>query len=145
MKPRHQFYLDDTLAQELDRLTQRKGTTKSAIVNAALKAYFAHRGMGELEQAFGKRLDRTSDHLAEIERNQNIVLECIALFVRYQLALLPPLPASELTAGQSVGHDRFQAFLDQVSRRIAGGRSIGADVNDRIARAEKGEEARVAA
>src|SRR5437667_273346 len=68
MKPRHQFYLDEPIQEQLDRLAAEPGTTRSAIVNAALKSYFANRGAGELDRAFRMRLDRMSEYLERLER-----------------------------------------------------------------------------
>ena len=132
MKPRHQFYLDEPNQEELDRLAAERGATRSAIVNAALKSYFAHRGASELERTFRIRLERMSEFLERLERNQHIALESFALFVHYELGITPQLPPAEQAAAQAVGRDRFQHFIEQVSRRMAGDRRIADEV---IARA----------
>jgi hypothetical protein len=49
-----------------------------------------------------------------------VLLESLALFVRYQLTVTAPLPEPD-QAARAVGRDRFQAFVDQVGRQIAGG------------------------
>lgn len=128
MKPRHQFYLDEANREELDRLAAEPGATRSAIVNAALKSYFACRGATELERAFRMRLDRMSEFLERLERNQHIALESFALFVHYELGITPQLPPAEQAAAQAVGRDRFQHFIEQVSRRMAGDRRIADEV-----------------
>jgi len=135
MKPRHQFYLDTANQEELDRLSRQPGTTRSSIVNAALRAYFASRGAGELERMFRMRLDRMSESLDRMERNQHIALESFALFVRYELGVTPQLPPSEQAAAQAIGRDRFEHFMDQVGRRMAGDRRIAEDIVQRTARA----------
>ncbi|HEY5237688.1 MAG TPA: hypothetical protein VIJ62_04845, partial [Rhizomicrobium sp.] len=71
-----------------------------------------------------------------------ITLESIALFVRYQLSITPPLPASQLAASQAAGNDRFQTFIDQVSRRVAKGKTFGTDVVERAQRERDGGTAR---
>ena len=41
MKPRHHLYLDDELTDRLDALAAKPGSSKSAIVADALRAYLA--------------------------------------------------------------------------------------------------------
>lgn len=135
MKPRHQFYLDTGNQEELERLASAPGTTRSSIVNAALKSYFAHRGVSELERTFRNRLDRMSESIERVERNQHIALESFALFVRYELGVTPQLPADEQAAAQAIGRNRFHQFVEQVSRRMAGDKRIAQEVIERVAQA----------
>lgn len=128
MKPRHQFYLDPANQEELDRLSREPGATRSSIVNAALKAYFASRGATELERMFRLRLERMSKSLDRLERNQHIALESFALFVRYELGITPQLAASEQAAAQAIGRDRFHQFIHQVGRRMAGDKRIAEEI-----------------
>src|SRR3546814_6311779 len=69
---------------------------------------------------FGLRLNRISAQLNRIERDQQVLLESLALFVRYQLTVTAPLPDAD-QAARAVGRDRFQAFVDQVGRQLATG------------------------
>lgn len=131
MKPRHQFYLDPPVQEELDRLCREPGTTRSAVVNAALKAYFASKGASELERMFRLRLERMSECLDRLERNQHVTIESLALFIRYELGITPPLPPNEQASAQALGRDRFHQFLEQVSRRMAGPKRIAEDVLSR--------------
>ncbi|MBN8906368.1 MAG: hypothetical protein J0H99_07030 [Rhodospirillales bacterium] len=62
-----------------------------------------------------------------IERDVGIVLESLALFVRYELTVTAPLPEDDQVS-RTIGQERFQAFLDQVCRRIAGGKDFRAEV-----------------
>ena len=39
-----------------------------------------------------------------------------------------PLPEADQEAARALGHERFQAFIDQVGRRIAGGRTLAGEV-----------------
>ncbi len=127
MKPRHHLYLDDGLTQELDRLGRKPGASKSAIVAAALRAYLDQRAASALDAQFKLRLDRMSRQLNRVERDQKILLESLALFVRYQLTVTAPLPEAD-KAAQAVGRDRFQRFVDQVGRQLASGRqTLGAE------------------
>ena len=129
MKPRHQIYLDERLTEALDRLGGRSGTSKSAIVADALRAFLDRRAAGEIDDLLKIRLDRVSRALNRVERNQKILMESLALFVRYQLTVTAPLPEAD-RAGQALGRERFQRFVDQVGRQLASGRATFADPDE---------------
>jgi predicted transcriptional regulator len=142
MKPRHNLYLDEDVGQQLDALTARAGSSKSSIVNDAVRAYLARRGANELDNAFKARLDRINEQLRRVERDQSVMIESFALFVRYQLGVTPQLPASEQAAAQALGRDRFQQFVEQVGRRMAGDKRIAQEVADRAIAARTAGEAK---
>lgn len=124
-RTRHQFLLDDALSRRLDELAARPGATKSAIVADAVDAWLNRRGSNELDDRFGHRLDRLTTALGRIERNTHILIETLALFVRYELAIHAPLADSD-HAGRAIARERFSAFVSQVGRQIASGRrSLG--------------------
>ena len=130
MKPRHHLYLDDELTERLEALAAKPGSSKSAIVSDALRSYLAHRGAKEIEEMLRVRLDRIGNQLNRIERNEQILLESLALFVRFQLTVTAPLPESD-QAARAIGRDRFHAFVDQVARGMAGGRSASRELVSR--------------
>lgn len=125
IKCRHQLYLAEDVSAKLEQLAAKPGASKSAILADAIHAWLNRRGTQELDDRFGLRLDRISTQLGRIERDQQIVMESLALFVRYYLTTNAPLPEPD-QAARAVGRDRFQAFIDQVGRQIAGGvRTLG--------------------
>lgn len=121
MKPRHHLYLDDALTEQLEALAAKPGSSKSAIVSDALRAFLARRGASELDDMLKMRLDKISAQLGRIERDGLVLLESLALFVRYMLTVNAPLPEAD-EAGRAVGRERFEAFIAQVGRQLAGGR-----------------------
>lgn len=126
-KSRHQLYLDADLTEKLEALAAKPGASKSAILADAVAAWLTRRGAQELDDRFGLRLNRISAQLNRIERDQQVLLESLALFIRYQLTVTAPLSEPD-QAARAVGRDRFQAFIDQVGRQIAGGgRTLGRD------------------
>ena len=131
MKSRHHLYLDDALSDQLKALASGPGGSKSAVMAAALRAWLARRAANEIDNLLRVRLDRISAQLQRIERDQRIVLESLGLFIRYQLTVTPPLPEAEQAAARAIGQDRYQAFIDQVGRRMAGGRSLAEDIRSR--------------
>lgn len=134
MKPRHHLYLDDELSERLDALAAKPGSSKSAIVADALRAYLARRGSKELDDLLKVRLDRMTAQMGRVERDVQILLETLALFIRYEFTVTPQLPESEQAAARAVAQDRYQAFIEQVGRRVAAGRTV----RDTLAEAEAG-------
>ncbi len=125
-KVRHQLFLDADLSARLEALAAKPGASKSAILADAVAAWLNRRGAQELDDRFGLRLNRISGQLERIERDGQVLLESLALFVRYQLTVTAPLPEPD-KAARAVGQDRFQKFVDQVGRQMAGDvRTLGA-------------------
>jgi len=131
MKVRHCLYFEKKVSAELEALCASPGTSKSDIVNGALTAFLKNRGADHIEAKLRPRLDRISEQLNRIERDQQITMESLALFIRYHLTIGAPLPAGQLSALQAVGNDRFQGFIEQVSRRLAKGVTFGSEVIER--------------
>lgn len=117
---RHQFYLSEALSERLDQLAAKPGVSKSAILVDALEAWLNRRGTSELDDRFGLRLDRLTRAIDKVGRDGEILLETVALFVRYELAIHPPLAEND-HAGRAMARERFNAFVQQVGRQIATG------------------------
>lgn len=128
MKPRQNIYLDDDLNQHLETLAAKPGSSKSAIIRDALTAYLARRGAKELQDTFSKRLDELSKQLNTIERQQRVLIESLALFIRFHLGMLPALPECEQAAAHALGTKRYRSFITQVSRLLASGKNTGAEI-----------------
>jgi predicted DNA-binding protein len=118
---RHQIFLPRPLSERLDALARWPGASKSRVLAAAVPAFLDRKGDDALELRFMARLDRLSIQLARIERNGQIELESLALFVRYMLTVNAPLPEGD-EAAQAIGRDRFHAFVERVGQQLASGR-----------------------
>lgn len=127
MKRRHEFYLDEDLSDRLSTMAAKPGSSKTAIMSDALRGYFERGAASELDERFKARLDKQSLQLARIERDQQIVAETVALLARFQFLVSAPLPDSD-HAARALAQQRFKAFVEQVSRRIANGRTLIEDV-----------------
>lgn len=125
MKVRQNLYLDRDLADALDALVLRRGGNKSRLVNEALRTWLTRRASREVDDLLKVRLDRISRDVATARRDVEVVIEALALFVRYQLTVTAPLPEAD-TAALAVGNQRFERFIAQVGRQVAGGkRTLG--------------------
>ncbi|MEP9360101.1 CopG family transcriptional regulator [Sphingomonas sp. KR3-1] len=130
-KIRHQLFLPRDVSGRLEALAAKPGASKSAILADAVTAWLDRRGRSELEDRFGLRLDRLTAALGRIERDGQVLLETLALFVRYELAIHAPLAEND-AAGRAIARERFDAFVAQVGRQIAAGRrTIGTPESDR--------------
>lgn len=130
-KVRHQLFLPKGVSDRLEALAAKPGASKSAILTDAVTAWLDRRGRSELEDRFGLRLDRFTAALGRIERDGHVLLETLALFVRYELAIHAPLAEND-AAGRAIARERFEAFVAQVGRQIAAGRrTLGNDESDR--------------
>jgi hypothetical protein len=68
--------------------------------------------------------------LGRIERDGHILLESLALFVRYELMVQAPLPEAD-EAARAIGRDRFEAFIARVGEALASGqRTLAAPTKD---------------
>lgn len=134
MRIRHNLYLDAPISETLEILASRRGSSKSQIVSDALRAWFAARASRDLDDVVRTRLDRISRELGQNRRDTEVLLESLSLFIRYQLTVTAPLPDADHVA-RAIGRDRFEAFVAQVGRQLAGGtRTIG-----RVPEPERGQ------
>ncbi|WP_449470601.1 CopG family transcriptional regulator [Sphingobium chungangianum] len=120
-KVRHQLFLPRSLSDRLEALAARPGATKSAILVDALTAWLNRRGASELEDRFSIRLDRLTRAISRVDRDTYVILETLALFIRFELAIQTPLAEND-QAGRALGAKRFEAFVNQVGRQVATGR-----------------------
>lgn len=124
MKPRrvrYQLFLSEELSQRLEVLAAKPGASKSGILTDALTAWINRQAASELENKFAQRLDRLSLALGRVERDGQILLESLALFVRYELMVQAPLAEGD-DAARAIGRDRFDAFVARVGQAMASGK-----------------------
>ena len=120
-KVRHQLFLPKPLSDRLEALAARPGASKSAILVDVVTAWLNRRGASELEDRFAIRLDRLTKAIGRVDRDTYVILEMLALFVRYELAIQVPLAEND-HAGRAMGARRFEAFVTQVGRQVSTGR-----------------------
>jgi predicted transcriptional regulator len=117
-KTRHQFYLPDDLSEKLEALAAEPGSSKTAILTDAFRAWQERRGASELDDRFGVRLDRLSRADERLEHKLDFVAEALGTFVQHQLTLVAHQPSFEPETGQ-LGLQRYRAFCEMVGRRLA--------------------------
>ena len=126
------LFIERDHARRLDELSAKKGVSKSSIVAAALASWLSPDAADQREAAMAKRLDRLSRQFEKLERDQNILIETLALFVRYYLTVSTPLPEAHQDAARAQGKARFEQFVEQLGRHLLRGRSLVREVYEEI-------------
>ena len=119
-------------ARRLGELAMKKGVSKSSIVAAALASWLSPDAGDQREAAIAKRLDRLSRQFEKLERDQNIEIETLALFVRYFLTVSTPIPEAHQDAVRAQGKARFEQFVEQLGRHLMRGRSLVREVVEEL-------------
>ena len=131
-RTRLNIFLERDHARRLDELAAMKGLSKSSIIAAALSSFLSPDSGDQREAAIAKRLDRLSRQLDKLERDQNILIETLALYVRYFLTVSTPVPESHQEAARAQGRARFEQFIEQLGRQLLRGRSLVKDVYEEV-------------
>jgi hypothetical protein len=131
-RARLSVFIEPDHGRRLDQLATMKGVSKSAIVAAALASYLSPDGGDRREAAIATRLDRLVRQYDRLERDQTILIETVALFVRHTLTVTAPVPAAHQDAALAQGRARFAQFIDQLARRLQQGKSLVKEVHEEI-------------
>ena len=131
-RTRLNLFIEPEHARRLDELATMKGLSKSSIVAAALASFLSPDSGDQREAAIAKRLDRLSRQFDKLERDQNILIETLALYVRYFLTVSTPVPEAHQEAARAQGRARFEQFIEQLGRHLLRGRSLVKDVVEEI-------------
>jgi hypothetical protein len=123
MRDRMNVYFPPLLLKQIADLADRKGLSRSAIVEAAVASFLSPDGADRREAAFTRRLDRLTRQVQRLERNVGISTEALALFVRFWLTITPPLPNDAQAAAQIKGRERYEGFVE-AGRRMQKGQSL---------------------
>jgi len=144
-RARLNIFVEPDHAKRLDRVAAHKGVSKSAVIAAALASFLSPDGGDQREAAIAKRLDRLSRQFDRLERDQNVLIETTALYLRYYLTVSLPVPEGQQEAARAQGRARYAQFIEQLARHIQRGRSLVREVHEDIAPASSAEGTATAA
>jgi hypothetical protein len=130
MKRKITVRLSEQLFDMLEAAAKRPGTSKTAIVEAALNMFLSADTSDHA--ALLRRLNWMSLQIEQFERSLRIVNETTAAHARYHLTISPPLPPSQQRAACALGFERFDVFAAQVGRRVHLGTPLMRETLDRI-------------
>ena len=131
-RARLNIFIEPDHAKRLDDLATRRAVSKSAVIAAALASFLAPDSEDRREAAIAKRLDRLSRQFDRLERDQSILIETLALYVRYFLTVSLPLPESQQEAARAQGRVRYAQFIEQLARHVQRGRSLVREVHEEV-------------
>lgn len=122
------------IADQLTLACKDPSKNKSELTERALKLLLDPERDLSRDGGLQRRLDHLTRRVELIDRHQQVVIESLGLFIQYFLTVTPPLPRSEQDAAKAKGHQRFEAFIAQLGRRIAGSHSLVSEVLEKVAR-----------
>ncbi|MBE7417408.1 MAG: ribbon-helix-helix protein, CopG family [Ideonella sp.] len=127
-RARLNIFIEPDHARRLEQLAAHQGVSKSAVIAAALSSFLSPETAERREAIVAHRLDSLSRQFGRLERDQNILVETVALYVRYFLTVSIPVPEGQLEAARAQGRARYGQFLEQLGRHLQHGRSLVRDL-----------------
>lgn len=140
-RARLNIFIEPEHARRLEDVAVHRGVSKSSVIAAALSSFLSPDAMDQREAAMAKRLDRLSRQFDRLERDQGILIETVALFVRHYLTLALPVPEQQQEAVRAQGRARYAQFIEQLARHIQRGRSLVREVHEEVGPMDASEEA----
>jgi hypothetical protein len=131
-RTRLNIFLEPEHAKRLEELAVMKDLSKSSIIAAALASFLSPDSADRREAAIAKRLDRLTRQFDKLERDQNILIETVALYVRYYLSVTLAVPEAHQEAARAQGRARFEQFVQQLGRHLQRGHSLVREVHEEI-------------
>lgn len=114
-------FLEREHAKRLAELAAVKGLSKSAIVAAAIASFLSPEAAQGREAAIARRLDKLHSQGERLARDQTILIETVALFIRLYLSVSTPIPEAHQEAARAQGKARFEQFITQLGRDLQRG------------------------
>jgi hypothetical protein len=132
-RARLNIFLELDHARQIEELATLKGISKSGIIAAAVTAYLSPDGPHQRGTNLGRRVDALARQIDQLQRDQTVLLETVALWVRHQLAVNAPVPEGLQEAARAQGRARFADFVSQLARHLQRGGSLIGEVWREIA------------
>jgi hypothetical protein len=126
------IYVERDHARLLAELAATRGISKSSIIAAALASFLSPDSADRREAAIGRRLDQLTRQFDKLDRDQNILIETVALFIRYYLSVALTVPEAHEEAVKAQGRARFDQFVQQLARHLQRGHSLVREVYEEV-------------
>jgi hypothetical protein len=131
-RARLNIFIERDHASRLTQLAASLGKSKSSVVGLALQWYLSPESGDEREAAIAKRLDRIHRQFEKLERDQNVLIETVALFIRYFLTISPAVPGSQQDAARAEGSLRYQRFITHLAQHLQKDNSLVRELFEEI-------------
>lgn len=132
-RARLNIFIEPDHAKRLEQVAAHQGVSKSAVIAAAISSFLSPETAERREAMVVHRLDSLSRQFERLERDQNILVETVALYVRYFLTVSIPVPEGQQEAARAQGRARYAQFVEQLGRHIQQGRSLVRDLQADVA------------
>lgn len=134
VKHRLSVYLDAEMMARLEKLATKERAAKSAIAEAAIVSFLTSDDADRWEAVVTRRLDRLTRSVDRMERDLEISVEALALYIRAWLTATPSLPDGAQAPAQAKGRERYESFIDALGRRLAKGQRLAQDLSEDMSR-----------
>jgi len=118
-----------SVSSELKRVSAQRGVPECAIVEAALKTFLSQT---EHEAVIAKRLNRLQRQYERIHRDQRVLIETLATFVKVYLAHTPAIPEEKKKEMEKKAGIRFDRFVQILSRTFENSDSFLAQMDEKV-------------
>jgi hypothetical protein len=118
MKPRVNLRLDAGLLAQVEQAAERQRTTKTDILEGALRVYFDPDRRRPLEERLFERLANFERRMGRLEWNTDLNVEIVSHYIFYWLVRTDPLPIEEREAAHGFGKRRFEHFIGQIAQKV---------------------------
>jgi hypothetical protein len=125
-------YVSRLVADRLDMACKDPTKNKSKLTEKALNTLLDPERDLSHDAGILRRLDSLGRQVAIIDRHQHVVLESLGLFIRYYLTVTPPLSKSEQEPARAKGYQRFEFFIGQLAKRLAGSQTLVSEVMEKV-------------
>ncbi len=136
MKPQFNVRISQELIEKVEQTAERLGVSKPDLVEAALLRFLMTDREDQKDTAINRKIDIICKQFERLERNLSINTETLALYVRFFLTVTPPLEDPDQDGASLLGKQRFEYFIAQLGRRLAGGGSMIGDALEEISKGE---------
>ncbi len=131
-RARLNVFLEPHHATQLRELAVLKRVSQSSIVSTALSAFLSFDDANRRDATYLKRLDRLASQFERLERDQTILIESLALFIRYELSVSASIPDNQQEGVRAQGKARFEKFIEQLGRHLQRGGSLVKDLHESL-------------
>jgi len=132
VKRRLNVFLPPEVGLQLAEVAAVKRVSKSSLVAVALTNFLSPEMAERRELAAIRRMEKLIREFARLERDQAILIETLALFIRHYLATTVPVPEEHQEAARAQGRARFEQFIEQLGKHLQRGTSALADIYARL-------------
>ncbi len=123
-RSKHTFRLPPALADQLAEYAIRKRVSQALVVETALNSFLSPDGNERMEAAFTRRMDKLLRATDKLQYHVEVTNEALALFVRFWLTANPPLPESARASAQAQGKERYEGFVEALTRKLESGKGF---------------------